>query len=106
MLFRSIYGEGISNSILEFLSLKKPVLATDSGGTKEVVINDYNGFMLRPFDVEDLNNKIIYLLTNPQKTQEFGKKGHSFVKEKFELNIMVNSYYNLYKKIVQKKCAE
>src|SRR5699024_5560529 len=34
---KKVHGEGISNSILEYMCLAKPVLANDAGGTNEIV---------------------------------------------------------------------
>ena len=35
-----IHKEGVSNSILEYMALSKPVIATDGGGTNEIVIDE------------------------------------------------------------------
>lgn len=96
------WGEGISNAILEFYSLSKPMLATDSGGTKEVVLDNVSGFLLKPNDPEYLHQKIIFLLNNPETGVLFGKKGNELVNQTFGLMKMVNNYSSLYEEINQK----
>ena len=41
-----VHGEGISNSIIEYMGLGKPVIATRGGGTNEVVIDNQNGYLI------------------------------------------------------------
>ena len=44
----SCYGEGISNTIMEYMALGKPVIATDCGGNKEIVVHNVTGFLIEP----------------------------------------------------------
>lgn len=47
--------EGIPVSIMEAMSFGTPIIATDVGGTKEAVINNFNGYLLKKdFDVDEL----------------------------------------------------
>ncbi len=48
VLFSNIakHGEGISNSIIEYMSLGRPVMANDAGGTKEIVHHNVNGYLV------------------------------------------------------------
>ena len=91
------WGEGISNSILEFHALKKPVIATDSGGTNEIVYNNKNGFLLENNNPKYLSEKINYLLDNPKILEEFGQNANDNVKQKFNLEKMINKYSKLYR---------
>ena len=53
-----VHGEGISNSIMEYMALGKPVIATRGGGTNEVVIEGENGYLIDPFNEDQLIEKI------------------------------------------------
>ena len=57
-------GEGISNSIIEYMALAKPVVATRGGGTNEVVIDGQNGYLIDPFNEDQLIEKIKILVKN------------------------------------------
>ena len=46
----STFTEGISNSIMEYMALGKPVIATDGGGTKEIVDDGETGFLIGQSD--------------------------------------------------------
>ena len=42
--------EGLSNSILEYMAKRLPVIATDVGGNSEVVKHGYNGYIVKKGD--------------------------------------------------------
>lgn len=98
-----IHGEGISNSIMEYMVLGKPVVATEGGGTNEIVLDNKTGFLVPPKSPEILAEKIGYLLDNPEKAQQMGEKGRQRVYDHFNLDKMTEIYYNLYKNLVNGK---
>lgn len=92
-----VHGEGISNAILEYMALGKPVVATDGGGTPEIVVDNTTGFIVKAKSPKDLAKKVIFLLKNPTISQVMGKKGKARVWELFNLQDMAKAYINLYK---------
>ncbi|NUN24894.1 MAG: glycosyltransferase family 4 protein [Candidatus Jettenia caeni] len=65
--------ETFSNAIIEALSMSKPVIATDVGGTSEMVKDGVNGFLVRPKNPEDISEKITYFIKNPQCFRRFSQ---------------------------------
>lgn len=55
-----VHGEGVSNSIIEYMALSKPVIATRGGGTDEVVTYDENGYLIDYGDSEALIDRILF----------------------------------------------
>lgn len=56
--------EGIPVSIMEALSFGIPVIATDTGGTSEAVINNFNGYLLKEdFDADELSLLILKVIS-------------------------------------------
>lgn len=98
-----VHGEGISNSIIEYMALGKPVIATLGGGTNEIVINNQNGYLIDKYSEEQLIEKIEILLKNNSLIDEFGEKGKKMVHDKFDINIMTNHYIDVYSKLLKKK---
>lgn len=94
------YTEGISNALLEFMSLKKPVLITGGGGCNELVENNVNGYLFNEKEVELLKQKIIILLDDEELRFNFGKRSREIVEEKFNIDGMMNSYKKLYDDII------
>jgi glycosyltransferase involved in cell wall biosynthesis len=97
------YTEGISNSILEYMAMGKPVVATDGGGTKEIVLEEETGFLVNPENPGELADKIEILLNNEALRAEMGNKGKERVKKQFSIEQMINSYIYHYRKLAGDK---
>jgi glycosyltransferase involved in cell wall biosynthesis len=75
------HAEGISNSIMEYMALGKPVIATDSGGTKELVLNNITGFLVPPGDPVTLSERISQLLDDVELATKMGMEGKKRIEE-------------------------
>ena len=96
----SIHGEGISNAIIEYMALGKPVIASDSGGNKEIVNDGHTGFLIRDNNEMQLVELINKLLNDKQQSREMGKAGKQSIKGSFSIEKMVTSYKELYESLV------
>ncbi|MDH3245547.1 MAG: glycosyltransferase [Saprospiraceae bacterium] len=94
-----IHGEGISNAVLEYMALGKPVIATDGGGTPEIVIDGVTGFLVKPFDENELFEKINLLLDRPKRAKDMGVLGRRRVIEEFTAEKMIGQWIDAYKEI-------
>ena len=93
----STYGEGISNSIMEFMACGKPVICSNSGGNPELVIDNTTGFLVEYNNPpEQITEKIKWLLDNPEKAREMGEAGRHRLKKLFSIERMVESYVDIY----------
>jgi glycosyltransferase involved in cell wall biosynthesis len=95
------HAEGISNSIMEYMANKLPVVATDAGGTPELVVANETGYLIKPFDTVSLNEKIKYLINNPETGVTFGDKGKLIIEKEFSLKKMVKEFLNIYQERVK-----
>lgn len=93
-------GEGISNAIIEYMALEKPVIAYDIGGTKEIVSHNISGYLINYDRNQVIADMIIDLIDNPQKRIQFGQKGKKIVLEKFSLEKMGREFEVLYSELV------
>ena len=89
------HGEGIANAIIESLACGTPVIATDNGGTSEVIINDENGFLIPNGDFKALSEKILLLKGDLHIAEKFSKSGLRLINEKFNQRRMIRSFQNL-----------
>jgi glycosyltransferase involved in cell wall biosynthesis len=94
------HGEGVSNSIIEYMALGKPVIATSGGGTNEIVFDDLNGYLIEPENVAQLEEKICLLMKDPELRVKLGEEGRKIIHEKFDLKIMTQKYVELYNKLI------
>ena len=91
------FSEGISNSIMEYMALGKPVIATSEGGTIEIVEDNKTGYLVKTSDAEDLANKMGILLNNPEQRNQMGINGKEKIQNLFSIDLMVNQFIYLYK---------
>lgn len=101
----STFTEGISNSILEYMALMKPVVASSGGGTNEIIEDGKTGFLVRQSDSNELAEKINILLSNEQLRIKMGLAGKTSVQNNFSIEKMVSSYITLYKNLINKRVS-
>jgi glycosyltransferase involved in cell wall biosynthesis len=78
-------GEAFSLSILEYLCAGLATLAPDNCGNTEAIENGVNGLLFEPGNIEDIANKITYLLKNSDFSNILGINGRKSVEENFTI---------------------
>ena len=97
------HAEGISNAIMEYMAAELPVIATNAGGTPELVQNNISGFLIPAFDVNVVAEKILYLKNNQNRARKMGKAGRKIIEKDFSIKQMTESYLNLYERLIHEK---
>jgi len=57
--------EGMPQSLIEAMARGKIVIASDTDGAKEIIKDNFNGFLFKNGDTEDLKNHIEFILKLP-----------------------------------------
>ncbi len=99
------FTEGISNSILEYMALGKPVIATSGGGTDEIVVHEKTGFLISTQNRNELAEKMEFLLNNSDLCLKMGQAGQQRINQMFSITGMTSNYVSLYKKITMTASA-
>lgn len=86
------YNEGLPRSILEAFALGVPVVATDAGGTRELVAHGENGFVVPKGDVDGLADALKRLGTDPQLRDRMGRDARETVVERFSQERYVENF--------------
>ena len=94
------FTEGISNSILEYMALGKPVVATTGGGTNEIVKDQETGFLVGSANPEELAGKISILLDDSKLRTRMGQNGKDRIHDTFSIEAMTEKYLSEYKKLL------
>ena len=98
-------GEGISNSIMEYMSLSKPVIANNTGGNKELVFPGVNGYLINHDNVHEIADLVTTLVDNPALCAAFGKKGREIIESKFSLQSMGRGFQEVYSQVLENQLA-
>jgi glycosyltransferase involved in cell wall biosynthesis len=106
VLFSNVakHGEGISNSIIEYMSLARPVMANDAGGTREIVHHNVNGYLVTHQTENEIAALITELIDNPEKCSAFGKAGRKIIEEEFLIEKMGKAFEQTYEDVLI-RCA-
>lgn len=86
----SMYPEGLPTSILEAGLMKCAIIATNRGGTIEVIDNNINGLIVEE-NVNDLVKKLEKLLDNKNIIEEYKEKIHTKIQNEFSWNNTVKT---------------
>lgn len=86
----------------EAMACGKPVIATCYGGSPEIVQDGVTGFIVNPFDIELMAEKIVDLLKNPEKAKRFGQAGYERIKEHFNLHSQADRIIERYQQALEK----
>ena len=84
------YREGTPRTVLEAMSMGRPIITTDTQGCRETVVDGENGFLVPVKDSKALAEKMIGFIENPDLIESMGKKSREYALRKFDVN-QVNS---------------
>jgi len=89
-------GEGISNSIMEYMALAKPVVATDCPGNRELVIDGITGLLVEKENHIRVSQAIVNLLNDRKMSEDLGINGKKRIVDDFNLLKMTQDFVSLY----------
>ena len=84
--------EGLPNVLYEAASRGKPIITGMPGGGKEIIKEDYNGFVVEGEDVEAITEAILKLIKDKEKIALFGKRSKELIEENFTYEKMIDGY--------------
>jgi len=96
------YSEGLGISVLEAGAIGLPIIATDSGGTRDIIENYKTGLIVPPGDVKLLKEKIFELIKDINLRKDLGENAHKLITEKFDWNVITKKYESIYEEVVEK----
>ena len=93
--------ESFGKTVLESLLCSTPVVAFDVGAVNEIIVDRKNGYLAKPFDIDDFIVGINYLLNKEKKwgSNTMIKKRLQYL-EPFSHKIIPKLYFDLYNKII------
>ncbi|MBD3306534.1 glycosyltransferase [candidate division KSB3 bacterium] len=88
--------ESLSNAILEGMAAGKPIIATDVGGSAELVVHETTGLLVPPQQPERLAAAMSRLLGDCKLRADMGHAGRQRVSQKFHIDHTVRQTEALY----------
>jgi glycosyltransferase involved in cell wall biosynthesis len=94
------WREGFGNVYLEAMTHGKPVIACDGEGITDVIKHGENGLLVKPKDVESLAQAMDFLLANPDKARELGRRAQKLVLENYTWEKNARKYIEIYRELL------
>lgn len=99
----SSLNEGLPVTVIEALASAKPVVATNVGGTGDLIEDKITGLLVPPRNSKALAEGILYLLNNPEESIRMGKNGQRKVYPALNYTRLVRDIERLYIELLDKK---
>jgi glycosyltransferase involved in cell wall biosynthesis len=92
-------NEGTPVSLIEAQACNIPVISTDVGGVRDIVLENETGFIVPTHSPEKFAEKLLILVEDEKKREIMSQNGWSFVKNNFHYNRLVKDMENYYRKL-------
>ena len=104
VLSTSIEPEAFGRISAEASSMTKPVIASNHGGSREIIENNLSGWLVNPGDPEALGEKILHVLNLEQEKKDLiGSNARKRIIQKFNLKQMLDKTINVYEELIEAK---
>ncbi|MCA9365205.1 MAG: glycosyltransferase family 4 protein [Candidatus Moranbacteria bacterium] len=95
-------NEGMSNNLLEAMASGLPIIMTPTGGAKELIEEEKNGFLVPMKDAKAIEEKIEIMISRPDLREEMGQESRRRA-EALSWKNVAKEYRDLYKKTITHK---
>lgn len=96
----SSLSEGISVTLLEAMAAGLPIVATDVGGNREVVIHEHNGLLSPRRDAFTMASHMLRMIEDPDLRMTMGRAGRHRYETRFTQRIMHRGYAAIYEQML------
>jgi glycosyltransferase involved in cell wall biosynthesis len=93
-------AEGMSNSLLEAMATALPCAASAIAGNTDLITDRETGRLVQAATPRDWSETILELLENPCEARRMGDAARRRVDHEFALNVVVDRYVELYRRMI------
>ncbi|PIN75792.1 hypothetical protein COV17_03545 [Candidatus Woesearchaeota archaeon CG10_big_fil_rev_8_21_14_0_10_36_11] len=99
----SLWPEPLTRIIFESFTMKKTIIATDVGGSSELVIHGKTGLVVEARNVKDMTNAIITLIKEPDTRERLAKNGLALITKVSNVSAVFQHHRKVYEKLIRYK---
>lgn len=97
------YSEGLPNVLLEACASGLPAVATDIGGSRDIIKDGKNGYIVDTNRPDQIREKLTMLAENENDRIKMGNYSREFIEKTFALNKVSEAYMKLYETLCNYK---
>lgn len=94
------YREGFPNVVLEAGIMSLPSIVTDINGSREIITDGVNGYIVPPQSRADLAEAIARIISDPSHAKKMGQAARSNVISKFDATYVRQCYKDFYAEVL------
>ena len=102
LLVQSSDYEGTPNAVLEAMALETPTVATDCGGTRELMEHAVHGWIVRPGDPETLAASIEEALADPAEARRRALAARRRVERHLSFDARMRRLESIYEELMER----
>jgi len=103
LLFPSVWEEPFSGVLIEAMSQGLPIVATNTGGTPELIRDEWNGLLVNPDDPIDMAKAVKRLIENPSLAKRIALNGIDLISEKYNVEKITDKIESYLMDVVSKE---
>jgi glycosyltransferase involved in cell wall biosynthesis len=88
--------EGLPNVVMEAMAASRPVVATDLGGCRELIVDGVTGFLVPLGDPGAMAQRLFQVLSLPDRGRSLGTAGSQRIRSEFNIAAMVERFESLF----------
>jgi len=92
--------EGLPISLIEAMAARLPVVGTKVEGIEDVILDNYNGYLVSMGDVKGFSNALDSLITDEKRRKIFGNRSNEIARKLYSMEKCVEKYQNIFLSLV------
>jgi glycosyltransferase involved in cell wall biosynthesis len=96
----SVWAEPFGITVVEAMMRGTAVVASDSGGPREIIENGKSGFLVPTGDVDALAEKLLLLLSDRNLSETLGREGRSISESRFSEELFHGKLLDIYERLL------
>ncbi len=101
----SLWPEPLTRIIFEAFSMKRTVIATNVGGSRELVIQNKTGLLVEPLNEEKMAEAVIKMIKLPSFREKLAKNAFALINRESGKARVLNKHLKLYQSLIQDKAV-
>ncbi len=92
--------DNLPNTVMESLACGTPCVAFKIGGMSEMIEDRKNGYLAKPYEVEDLAQGISWVIGNKERQQQLSNYARQKAEQEFSLELQASRYLSLFQEVI------